>query len=61
LQGRWAVKRPHVDDQYVPHIRRRRSIKLPESGVILLKSLSLIKAHRQEDNIREVAAKVELE
>jgi 2'-5' RNA ligase len=59
-QGRWAVKRPHVDEQYIPHIRRRRGTKLPANGSIELTSLSLIKARRQEDNIRQVAAKVEL-
>jgi 2'-5' RNA ligase len=60
IQGRWAVKRPHIDDQYIAHVRRRRGTKLPKAGTIQLTTLSLIKAQRLEDNIRQVAAKVEL-
>src|SRR5438552_2043627 len=28
IGGRWAVKDPHVDSEYKPHIRRRRGKKL---------------------------------
>jgi 2'-5' RNA ligase len=60
VEGRWAVKRPHVDDQYIPHIRRRRGTRLPAAGQINLTAFSLISARRQEDNIRQLAAKVGL-
>ena len=60
LEGRWAVKDPHVDDDFVPHIRRRTGTKLRAGEKLIINSLSLVKAKRQEDNIREVAARVEL-
>lgn len=58
LEGRWAVKNPYVGAQYQPHIRRRRGTKLPRQ--LAIDSLSLVKATRQEDGLRYVAAKVRL-
>jgi hypothetical protein len=61
IEARWAVKNPYVDDQYKPHIRRRQGIKIAEAESIKLNAIYLITANRQEDDIREVAAKVNLQ
>jgi 2'-5' RNA ligase len=61
INARWAVKNPYVGDDFKPHIRRRSEVADIKQGDILhLKSLSLIKANRQEDNIRTVAAVIDL-
>lgn len=60
VDGRWAVKIPHIADDFIPHIRRRPGSYLKEGQVIDINSLCLVRASRQEDGIREVAAKVEL-
>jgi 2'-5' RNA ligase len=62
LEARWAVKKPHVGPDYIPHIRRRGgSHNLTEGDVLHISSLSLIRAHRRGDDLRTVAAKVELQ
>ena len=60
ILARWAVKNPYVADKYVPHIRRRRGTKLVEADQLSVRYLYLIEAARQEDNLRTVAARVEL-
>jgi hypothetical protein len=61
INGRWAVKNPYVGDDFKPHIRRRSADQIKEGDILYLKSLSLVKANRLEDNIRTIAAKVDLE
>lgn len=56
--GRWAVKHPHVSEQYVPHIRRRRGSDLTQGTRLRLDCLTLVKALRGEDGQRSVAGKV---
>ncbi len=58
IGARWAVKDPHAGDQYLPHIRRRPGTHLKEGTLLHINSLSLIRATRQEDGRREVAARV---
>lgn len=56
--ARWAVKLPHVAKEYKPHIRRRQVTRLASGKSLRIKSLALVRARRQEDNVREIAAKV---
>lgn len=58
--GRWAVKNPYVGTEFMPHIRRRRGTKLKAGQTISVTAIDLIKARREEDHLRELAAKVEL-
>jgi hypothetical protein len=58
IDARWAVKNPYVGKEFKPHIRRRPGIQIKENDILHLKSLSLVKANRQENNIRIIAAKV---
>lgn len=58
--GRWAVKNPYVDAEFLPHIRRRPGTRLAEGQVISVTAIDLVKARREEDHLRELAAKVEL-
>lgn len=60
LEGRWAVKNPYAQDEYLPHIRRREGQNLTEGEALHIDSLSLVRAHRRGDDLRTVAAKVEL-
>jgi hypothetical protein len=60
IEGRWAVKNPYVGDEYKPHIRRRDGAKLQQGEILHLDSLALVKANRQEDNIRVMATAVNL-
>jgi 2'-5' RNA ligase len=60
LEARWAVKNPHVGPDYIPHIRRRQGHNVSEGEVLPINSLSLVRAHRRGDDLRTVAAKVEL-
>jgi len=61
LEARWAVENPHVGPDYLPHIRRRPGgHNLSEGDSLRIDSLSLIRAHRRGDDLRTVAAKVEL-
>jgi len=57
--GRWALKNPHVGADFKPHIRRRPGKRINQAK-LTVKSLTLVKARRQEDWVREVAAKAEL-
>ena len=60
LGGRWAIKTPYVGNNFVPHIRRRRGTRLKEGETLVVKDLYLVEAARREDNLRRVAAKLEL-
>ncbi len=59
IDARWAVKDPHVGDEYIPHIRRRPGTRLNPGQTLNFSHLYLIKAHRHEDNLRVVAARTE--
>lgn len=62
INARWAVKTPHVGDDYIAHIRRRRKDSVINDGDVReFNSLCLIKANRREDGKRIVAAKVEFD
>jgi len=58
LQGRWAVKTPHVGDDYIPHIRRRKGHNFSEFEKVRLTGLSLVSAFRRGDDQRTVIARV---
>jgi 2'-5' RNA ligase len=58
LEGRWAVKNPHVGDDYIPHIRRRQGHNVNEGDRLNISSLSLVTAARRGDEVRTVAARV---
>lgn len=58
IEARWAVEKPHVGDEFIPHIRRRDGKNVDEASKFLISSLSLVKARRRGDEYREVAAKV---
>jgi hypothetical protein len=60
INAHWAVKNPYVGDEFKPHIRRRPGVAVKEGDILHLNSLVLVKANRQEDNLRSVAAKVDL-
>jgi 2'-5' RNA ligase len=60
LEARWAVKNPHVDNEFIPHIRRRVGHNVSEGEKITISSLSLVRAFRRGDDLRTVAAKVVL-
>ena len=60
INARWAVKNAYAGDEFKPHIRWRSEAKLQQSDILHLNSLTLVKAARQEDNIRVVAKKVSL-
>lgn len=60
LAARWAVKTPYVEDEFMPHIRRRPGHNLSQGDTLHIGSLSLVRAHRRGDELRTVAAKVEL-
>jgi|GEM_PF-1934862 2'-5' RNA ligase len=57
LGARWAERDPYVGDDYKPHVAQRRGFVLTEGETMPINSLSLFKASRREDHIREVAAK----
>lgn len=56
----WAVRYSYAGEEFKPHIRRRGNSYFKEGDVITPDSLSLVRANRQEDGIRIVAAKAEL-
>jgi 2'-5' RNA ligase len=58
LDARWAVKSPHVADEFMPHIRRRKGRNFSQTEKIKLDSLSLVSAYRHGDDLRTVTAKV---
>lgn len=60
IGGRWAVKNPYVGSEFKPHIRRRRGTKLKAGQIIRVDRIDLVKARREEDHLRQLAAKVEL-
>jgi 2'-5' RNA ligase len=60
LNGRWAVRSAHMDDEYIPHIRRRPGKGYKEGDELKIDAIYLIKAARTEDGQRTVAAKVDL-
>jgi len=60
LGAHWAVKNPYVGHQYRPHIRRRPDSRLRAGQVIDVEYLTLVKARRAEDNIRQVVERIEL-
>jgi 2'-5' RNA ligase len=60
IRHRWAVARPHVNEDYRPHIRRRPGSELNQDEIININYLYLIAADRFENNIRRVAAKLPL-
>lgn len=57
LNARWAVKHPYAKDEYIPHIRRREGNLLRPGDKVNFNSLSLVRALRRADEVREVAAK----
>lgn len=58
ISARWAVQHPHVEQQYIPHIRKREGNQLIEGKIFNINRLELVRARRQEDENRTVAAKV---
>jgi hypothetical protein len=58
IEARWAVKNPYMGDEFIPHIRRRSDTNLKIGDIMKINSLSLVKALRRPDDVREVAAKV---
>jgi 2'-5' RNA ligase len=60
IEARWVVKNPYAGEEFRPHIRLQPDARISEGKILPLNSLSLIKAKRQEDNVRTVAAKVPL-
>ena len=61
LEARWAVKTPHVGQDYIPHIRRRPGKNVKAGQKLGIDSLSLIRAHRRGDDFRIVIAKVKFD
>jgi 2'-5' RNA ligase len=58
LEARWAVKNPYVDEDYIPHVRRRFGHNISEGESLNIDSLSLVSARRRGDDIRTIVAKV---
>jgi 2'-5' RNA ligase len=54
LNARWAVKTPNVGQDFIPHVRG-----FSQGDKLHIDELSLVRAIRREDGIREVAAKAE--
>ncbi len=59
IGARWAEKDPYVGNDYVPHIAERHGFVLQVGETLPIKSLTLVKANRREDQIRQVAARAE--
>lgn len=59
LHARWAVKQAYVGKDFKPHITQRRET-VAQGKVVHFDKLSLVRAKRQEDWQREIAAEVEL-
>ena len=55
--ARWAEKDPYVGNDYVPHVAQRHGFVLTEGQTLPITSLTLFKAARREDQIRQVAAR----
>jgi hypothetical protein len=60
LEGRWAVREPHVGKDYIPHIRRRPGRGFKPGDELKVSAIYLIRAARTEDGQRTVAAKLSL-
>lgn len=58
--ARWAEIDPYVGNDYVPHIAQRQGFVLEKGQPLSLSSITLVKAARREDHIRQVAAKAML-
>jgi len=56
--ARWAEKDPYVGDDYIPHVAQRHGYILKDGDSLPINSISLIRASRREDQIRQVAARV---
>lgn len=57
--ARWAEKDPYVGNDFVPHVAQRHGFVLEQGETLPITSITLIKAARREDQIRQVAAKAE--
>ena len=60
IEARWAVKNPHIDNEFIPHIRRRVGHNVTEGEKNMVSSLSLVRAYRRGGDLRTVASKVAL-
>lgn len=58
--ARWAERDPYVGNDFVPHVAQRHGFVLREGQTLAIASLTLVKAARREDQIRQVAAKAKL-
>ena len=58
IEARWAVKKPHVGSEFIPHIRRRQGHNPAEGDKLTVSSLSLVSASRRGDDRRTVIGKV---
>jgi hypothetical protein len=58
--ARWAERDPYVGNDYVPHVAQRHGYVLTEGETLPITSLTLFKAARSEDQIRQVAARAKL-
>jgi 2'-5' RNA ligase len=59
--ARWAERDPYVGEDFVPHVAQREGYVLEEGQTLRINSLTLFKATRRLDNIRQVAAKATLD
>ena len=59
--ARWAEKDPYVGDDYVPHVAQRHGFVLTEGEALPITSLTLFKASRRENHIRQVAARAKFD
>ncbi len=59
LGARWAEIDPYVGNDYMPHVAQRRGFVLKEGQIMPISSLTLVKATRREDHIRQVAARAQ--
>jgi 2'-5' RNA ligase len=61
LRARWAVKTPYVDEDYIPHVRRRFGHNVSAGDILDVSSLELVGARRRGDDERTVIAKVKFD
>lgn len=59
--ARWAEKDPYVGNDYVPHVAQRHGFVLQAGQTMPITTLTLVKAARHEDQVRQVAARAELQ
>lgn len=55
--ARWAERDPYVGNDYLSHVAQRQGFVLEEGQILPITSLTLFKAARREDQVRQVAAK----